>query len=566
MTRIRNVQICFTCLFILLGVFLYYLQIIKGSLYTNLSYRNSIRLLNIPASRGVIYDRYNRPVVTNSLSFRIFVVPQEMQDIYAEFEKLSKILGVSQSLLERNYKRSYIAPFAPIELLKGVSKKSAILVEESKLDMPGILVREIPVRDYIHKDIFSHLIGYIGEIDERELSMLKPYGYNIKDLIGKDGVERFCDSSLRGKNGGMQIQVDNMGRQVRIISFKKPIRGKDVFLTLDIRLQRLVWNLMRGEKGAAIFMDLNNGEILGLVSSPSYDPNDISDMVLKDKDAPFLNRAISGQYAPGSVFKLLIALAGLEAKRIRPETSFVCMGKLDVGKDEFSCWDRDGHGVMDLRNAIIQSCNVYFYNTGLLLGMDKMYEYASQFGFGRKTGIELFGERAGFIPSRTWKRIEKKENWYAGDTANFAIGQGYLLVTPLQIICLVSSIANGGYFVEPHILRKIGNADISVHKPIKLKVRNEDLEIIKEAMRGVVEDKMGTGIRAWSDIVSIAGKTGTVQIGQGLSPHGWFVGFAPSQNPKISFVVFLENSGSGGDMPAEIAKKAVEYWWSMRGE
>ena len=559
--RTKIFQIFFTILFVLVGIWLYYLQIIKGPFYSDLSSRNSIRLLNISAPRGNIYDRSGKLIAGNTLSFGVFIVPQEADDIYAEIEKLSRILGVSKSLLERNYKRNKTASFAPCELTRGVSKKAAISIEESRLEMPGVLVKEIPFRNYYYKEAFSHVVGYTGEIGQLELELLKPYGYNIKDLIGKDGVERFCDRMLRGKNGGMQIQIDNRGRQVKVMSYRKPKDGRDVYLTIDADLQKLVYSLFNGEKGAAVFMDPHNGEIFSLVSSPSYDPNESLSVAMRTEESPLLNRAIMGVYPPGSIFKLVTSMAALESKSVTPDTGFVCTGKINIGKDTLNCWNKDGHGYVDMEKAIAWSCNVYFCHAGLLIGADKITEYANLFGLGKRTGIELFGESSGFVPSKEWKRQEKKEIWYPGDTANFSIGQGDLLVTPLQIARIVASIANGNSLVQPHVLKRIGDAGLTTLKTELLRFAKEDIDVIRRGMRMAIEDPDGTGNRASSKVVSISAKTGTVQIGPGIRPHGWFVGFAPSEDPKICFVVFLENGGSGGDAPADIAKPALEYWF-----
>ena len=518
--RTKILQIFFTALFILAGIWLYYLQIIKGPFYSDLSYRNSIRLINIPARRGNIYDRYGKVVTANELSFGVFIVPQEADDIDAEMEELAGILGVSKSLLERNYKRNRTAPFFPCELIRGVSKKAAVMIEEARFRMPGVIVKEIPVRNYYYKEAFSHVVGYVGEIGRLELELLKPYGYNIKDLIGKDGVERFCDRTLRGRNGGMQIQVDNRGRQVKVMSYRKPKSGRDIYLTLDAGLQKEVYTLFDARKGAAIFMDPWNGEVLGLVSSPSYDPNSSLSDAVRQEDSALLNKAIMGVYPPGSIFKLITTIAGLESKSIRPDTGFVCGGKINIGKDEFSCWNKDGHGYADLAKAIAWSCNIYFYNTGLLTGADKISEYANLFGLGRKTGIELFGESKGFVPSKEWKRTEKKEIWYPGDTANLSIGQGNLLVTPLQIARMVSSIANGGMLVDPHILKRGRDAGTDDIKKENLKISRANIDALKAGMSGAVEDQDGTGNNARSGIVSISAKTGTVQAGPGVELHG----------------------------------------------
>jgi len=559
--RTKILQIFFTILFVLLGMCLYHFQIIKGPFYDDLSSRNSIRLLNIAAPRGNIYDRYGKIIAGNTLSFGVFMVPQEVEDIDGELERLAGILNVSKSLLERNYKRNRTASFAPCELIKDISKKAAISIEESRLDMPGIIVKEMPSRNYYYKEAFSHAVGYIGEIDRVELELLKPYGYNMRDSIGKEGVERLCDRILRGRNGGMQIQVDNRGRQVKVMSYRKPKSGRDVHLTLDAELQAKIYDLFDGRRGAAVFMDPASGEILSLVSSPSFDPGGSLSNAMREEDLPLLNRAIMGVYPPGSIFKLVTSFAALESKSITPNTGFVCSGKIDIGQDSLNCWNRDGHGYVNLENAIAWSCNVYFCHAGLLAGADKLGEYAKLFGLGRKTGVELFGEAGGFVPTKEWKRLEKKEIWYPGDTANFSIGQGYLLVTPLQIARLVAVVANKGNLVRPHILKRVGDADAAEIKIEKLKISKEDIDAVKSGMRRSTEDPDGTGNRARSDIVPISAKTGTVQVGTGITPHGWFVGFAPSDNPKICFAVFLENGGSGGDAPAEIVKAAVEFWF-----
>lgn len=558
--RLKVLSVSFAVFFTLLASCLYYIQIIKGPAYKEMGYRNSIRLLSINAPRGIIYDRRDRKIAENILSFGVFIVPQEVVELDSTLKRLSEILDCPESLLKRNYNRHYQAPFAPCEVKRNISKKDAILIEELRLDMRGVLVKELPLRSYPYAHAFAHLAGYIAEINKSELSALKSYGYAMKDLIGKDGVERIADNALRGKSGGMQIQVDNRGRQVKVLNLKRPVKGEDVYLTVDAGLQDFIWKAMGEKRGAAIFMDPHTGEILSLVSTPSYDPNGSIASVLYDSDAPLMNRALMGQYPPGSIFKILLGLAGLESGTITPQTNFVCNGRLTVGKAAFNCWNLDGHGAMDIRHAIVESCNVFFYNVGLMLKAEKIYEYARRLGFGKKTGIELSGEEEGIVPTRAWKRMQTKERWFAGDTANLSIGQGYLLVTPLQIARLVAVIANGGELVQPHVLKRKGRASSNV----RLRFDDKNIEVLKDAMKGVVEEENGTGSRAWSSVVSISGKTGTSQAGAGLDTHAWFAGFAPSDDPEVCFVIFLEHGGSGGDVSAMIAKKAVEYWYKNR--
>jgi penicillin-binding protein 2 len=560
--KIKTLHVIFIIFFALLASFLFYLQIAKGQLYEGLSYRNSIRLLNIPAPRGIIYDRNGIAIADNAVSFGVFIVPQEVKDLDEEIGKVAGILGVSESLLKRNYKRNYQAPFAPCELIRNIPKEKAVIIEELKIDFPGVMVKDISVRRYVYGRAFAHLVGYVGEISKDELESLKSYGYNIKDFIGKDGIERASDSYLRGRNGGMQIQVDNRGRQVKILNSRKPKPGKDIYLTVNAGLQEMLFKMMQGRAGAACFMDPNTGEILALVSTPSFDPNDSLVNALRNRESPLMNRAIMGQYPPGSLFKIVVAMSGLETGKIRPDTSFVCQGKMKIGSAEFNCWNRDGHGSMDLRRAIQESCNVYFYNTALLVGADTIHQYAAEFGFGRKTGIDLFGEKEGFLPSPAWKAKEAGESWYAGDTANFSIGQGFLSATPLQVCRMIACVANDGELVEPVVLKKIGDIVSGEQKKLKLTLKKENIEAVRKGMKSVVEE--GTGFRAWSSMVSISGKTGTSQPGGEMRTHAWFGGFAPSEKPEICFVVFLEHGGSGGDVAAMITKKAVEYWYKNK--
>ncbi len=558
--RIRLLYLSFISLFVFLGASLFYLQILKGPFYRLMSYKNSIRLINIPAPRGVIYDRSMKVLAEDVLSFGVFIVPQEADNINQVIMKISKVLGVEEDALRKNYQRNYLAPFAPCELIRNITKVNAITIQEMALGMPGVLVREIPLRIYPYKDAFAQVVGYVGEIDREELDAFREYGYIAKDIIGKDGIERIKDSMLHGRKGGMQIQIDNRGRQVKVLSNRKTERGRDVYLTLDASLQEFVWGLMKDEAGSCIIMDCRTGEVLTMLSVPSYDPNLGVLGVLANKYSPLLNRAIMGQYPPGSIFKLVIAISGLETGSITPDITFECKGALNIGSNSFHCWNRDGHGQVNLEKAITESCNVYFYKVGMLLGLEKITEYARYFGFGKKAGIELFGEEAGFLPTRAWKKLIQKDRWYTGDTLNLAIGQGYLLATPLQVTCLISSIANGMEYIQPYIIKQ--DADKIIRT--KLKFKDDFLEIIKSGMKNVTEGERGTGAQARSSLISIAGKTGTSQSGTLGRTHAWFGGFAPSDSPEIAIIVFLEHGGSGGDLAALIGKQAIEYWYKNR--
>ncbi len=559
--RLKFLRLIFVVFFVCLSACLFYIQIVRGHVYKELSSRNSIRLLNIRAPRGIIYDRDGRVLARDALSFGIFIVPQEAEDPDAEIRKVAELLRVPESLLKRNYKRNYQAPFAPCEIIRNVPKEKAILIEELKLDMQGVLVKEIPLRSYPYGEATSHVLGYVREIGKRELASLERYGYSARDLIGKDGIEKVADATLRGRDGGMQVQVDNRGRQVKVLSYKMPEKGHDIQLTIDAELQKFLWMTMRGKKGAAVFLDIKRGDVLAMVSTPSYDAAESIGKFLTDKDKPLLNRAIMGLYPPGSLFKVVAAAAGLDLGKISEWTTFTCTGRLKVGLGTFHCWKRDGHGTVSVKQAITESCNVFFYNLGLALGVEKLNEYAKKFGLGRITGIEMPGEQEGLVPSRGWKKNHTGDSWYAGDTVNFSIGQGYLLVTPLQVARIFAAIANGGKLVKPHLLKKLSGKDMKVPKPLYLGLDENITDILKKAAQGVVNDDNGTGIRAWNETVSISGKTGTAQAGADRNTHAWFAGFVPSDEPEMSFAVFLEHGGSGSDIPALITRKVMEFYY-----
>jgi penicillin-binding protein 2 len=345
--------------------------------------------------------------------------------------------------------------------------------------------------------------------------------------------------------------------------------GKDLYLNIDLELQRYCDSLLEGKKGAIIVMDPRSGEVLAMSSSPGYDPEIFIDRkkkseivaVLKDEKYPLLNRAITGAYPPGSVFKLVVAAAGLETRTINPHTVFGCNGSLSLGRRTFHCWRKDGHGIQDLKEGIKNSCNVYFWRLGGLLGVDNIAEYGEAFGIGEQTGIDLPGENQGLLPTREWKKKYLKESWYKGETLNYSVGQGYILCSPLQVARMVSVFANGGYLVRPYVAGKVEGVSLNAPQRERVDVSGESLEVVREGMKKVVNDSGGTGMKARLDEVVVAGKTGTAQTSRGMS-HGWFGGFAPYEDAKLTVVVFDEYGGKGGYYAAgtagKIFKKAHE--------
>lgn len=534
-----------------------YNQLIKGPEYFRLSEKNRIRLIPIVAPRGIIYDRNNEPIATNRLVFDVVVIPQELKDKEVTFSRLSKLIHMEKSEIEKIFKKDYLVPFAPVVIKRNIDRKLAFQIEEAKLELPGIFTQARTERYYPYPEATSHIIGYLGEINKRELESLKSYGYKIKDLIGRSGIERLYDTHLKGDDGGMQLEIDNKGRLVRVLGQKEPVSGNNIRLTIDARLQDYINEAMGAFRGACVVIDVNNGEVLALVSKPGFNPhiflnpdnrNKISQL-LSSKRKPFLNMAVRGLYQPASVFKLVVAIAALENKKISPYTKFSCSGVFRKGNVEFECWKKVGHGSLDLRGAIINSCNVYFYRLGGLVGVDLISKYAAEFGFGRPTGIGLTGEARGIVPTRMWKLITKAENWYEGDTLSFAIGHGYMLASPIQVARFVAAIANSGTLIQPQIIKEEEKSPKSFQK---INVSNETLRVIREAMLDVVEKEYGTGYNAKTNGLYIAGKTGTTQqlVGE---PHAWFAGFAPFNNPKYCLVVFLEHGGSGGGQASLIA-------------
>ncbi|MBM3253491.1 MAG: penicillin-binding protein 2 [Candidatus Omnitrophica bacterium] len=557
--------------FLLLVFGLGYTQIIKGPEYFRLSEQNRIRLIPIIAPRGIIYDRNGQPIVSNKLAFDIVIIPQELKDKETTFIGLSKLIEIDKEEIENIFKKNYLAPFAPVIIKRNLDRRLVSQIEENKLGLPGVFVQTRAERYYHYPESTSHIIGYLGEINKKELEYLKTYGYKIKDLIGRAGIERLYDTFLRGDDGGMQLEVDNRGRLVEVLGQKEPFRGNDIQLTIDIKLQDYIFNIMESFQGACVVMDVNNGEVLALVSKPSFNPTIFLNSVNKNKirqlltskKRPFLNRAVSGLYQPASVFKLVVAIAALENKKISPYTEFTCSGVYKKGNAEFECWKKEGHGNLDLRGAIANSCNVYFYKLGSLIGADLISRYALEFGFGRPTGIRLVPEAKGLVPTRMWKLLTKGENWYEGETLSFAIGHGYLLSSPLQVTRFISAIANGGKLVQPQLIRNRDENENLQKVALNLNISNETMKIIKEAMLEVVERDYGTGHNAKLNSLDIAGKTGTTQqfIGK---PHAWFTGFAPFGSPKFSVVVFLEHGGSGGADASIIASKIFQKMQELK--
>ncbi|MCD6080619.1 MAG: penicillin-binding protein 2 [Candidatus Omnitrophica bacterium] len=558
--------------FLILISRLFYLQVVKGAYFYDLSVNNYLRILPLPGFRGNILDRYGREIAGNKLSFCIQILPDKVKDKKSVFGMLSQDLGLDINALQENYKKGFRAVFQPVKVAEDIPKDKAIYLKEKYRQVPGVMVEEEVKRIYPYENLCSHVLGYLGQLSQQELMELKPYGYRFHSLIGKSGIEKFYEPYLKGNDGGMLVKVDNQGRIKDILGKQSPTRGLDVYLTLDLDLQKKAEQILGEERGCIMVMDVHTGELLVMVSHPNFDPNVFLELdeskishYLSSWDHPLYNRCIQAVYPLGSIFKLVTATAGLESGALSSTTRFKCPGYFEFGGRRYRCWKKEGHGWQNMGEAITHSCNVYFYQAGLKVGWKNIISYARIYGLGNRTGIDLPYENKGLLPTPEWKLKIKGEQWYPGDTVNLSIGQGYLLVTPIQVLRFIAVIANGGYLVTPHICKAISGESTGKHLPQKLSVKNSTLKFLRRAMYAVVNSPTGTGQLARLRGIKIAGKTATAQNPSGR-PHAWFVGFAPYTDPEIAFLFFVENGGGGGFITARMAKEFLEYYFRHKGK
>ena len=564
-TRVNTLvsYITFGFIFVICG--LLYVQIIRYPLYSEMSEGNRLRVTPLMAPRGTIFDRSGNVIAKDVLSFNASIVYSQVKDKPALARIIAEILSIPEEDVKGKIAKARSAPYTSACVAPDIGMEGAIRLEEITYDHPGLTVEFFTKRKYADAYAASQLLGFLGLINRPEFDRLKHYGYRINDLVGREGIENQYDTYLRGTNGGKQLEVDNMGREVSTLGYKEPIKGKDLYLTLDLRLQKFCYDIMKDKRGAVIVMDPNTGALLSLVNVPSYNlslfqspkRSLLVQKLLDDEATPMLNRAIAGAYPPGSVFKLVVATAALETKRFDINTTFTCTGSLKLGSKVFHCWKKDGHGEQNIVNAIRNSCNVFFYNTGLRIDVDAIADTARKFGIGSLTGIDIPGEAPGTLPSRKWKRARLGQDWFRGETVNYAIGQGYLLVTPIQIARMVSVFANKGSLVRPHIVEKIENVPINQYDNVKTYISSGTMDIVREGMRRCVNDEGSTGQKAKLKTMLVAGKTGTAQTSRGKN-HGWFAGFAPFDNAQLVVVVFDEYGGRGGYYAAALAGQVFQ--------
>lgn len=558
--------------FILLARF-FSIQIESGELYRQKSDENSIKIETKIPVRGNIYDRNGLLIADNRPAFSVYLIRSRTKPKTIEF--VSKLLKISKEDILKKLRKG--GPFQPVKIARNVDQIVLTTLQENILELPGVEWKIEPKRHYFYNEAFSHVLGTLGEIDEKGLNNNKEY--EPGDIVGKKGIEKSLDKELRGKKGYEFVKVDALGRVVEKIDQQEnslPYPGKDLYLSIDARLQEYADSLFGDKRGALVAIDVRNGEVLTLLSNPSYDLNIFTGPVdptiwselISDTLHPLYDRASQSTYPPGSTYKIVAAIAALNEGIISRWWSVNCPGYFRIGRSVVRCWKSDGHGTMDLVNAIKNSCNVYFYRLGLEIGIDVWSEYSNLFGFGHKTGIELNNEKRGLVPSEAFY----KKAYGAitpGLLANLAIGQGELLVTPIQMAQFASILANEGVYYQPHLVYKLQDnitQNEKVYKPAPKKIekiRPEVFKIIKSAMQKVVSE--GTGAAARIIGVDLAGKTGTAQNPHGAS-HSWFICFAPYENPEIALCIVVENGGSGSAVAAPMAGKYLRRYFYLKGE
>lgn len=577
--------------FFLLLTRLWFLQIVEVENYKDLSESNRLRLVPVAASRGTIFDRNGKVLVNNRASFSVAVIPQEVQDKEVLLDRLSRLLRVNRDQLAEKWEKGRgRAKYYPIVLMSGLTRDQLEILEENRLDLPGIDIQTYPVREYLNGEMASHLLGYLGHMSEKDLANEQYSDYNPGDYIGKNGIERSWERELHGSDGGRQLEVDAMGRVLKTVSEESPTVGNSLVLTIDSDMQKKAEEAFGDQAGAAVAMDVNTGEVLAFVSKPGFDPalfaEGLSPNVWKeylaDPRHPMENKALKGQYPPGSTFKIITALAGLQEGLVDAGSSVNCNGSFTLGNRTFKCWQKRGHGSVSLKKALRESCDVYFYRLGERLGVDRIAFYAKKFGFGSPAGVGLDGEKGGLIPTSVWKEKKFGQKWFRGETIPVAIGQGYVLVTPVQLVAMMAAVANEGTVYKPTLVKRIVDTEGRVvrefHPEIVSRVsgiKPEYFRLVKEGLFAVVNEPGGTGAAARLYEVKVAGKTGTSQVvklrGKGgylpyqYRDHALFVAFAPYEKPEVAVAVIVEHGLHGGSSAAPVAARILRQYFEGRG-
>lgn len=571
---------------VLLGMLVlraWYLQVMEGETYRGLSETNRVRVVSVLPQRGLIFDRHGRLLVNNTPGFTAYVVPEDAPvPIDSLIERLALYLDLpTEEIRERIASQQSARPYTPIPIKNHLALKEVALIEAHRLDLPGVKIEVEAQRNYPYGAWAAHLLGYVSEVSASQRSAAEFENLPLGMQVGQYGAELAYDSTLRGQPGEKGVEVDALGHERRVVNQVAPVQGDDLHLTIDTEVQLAAEDALDGKAGVVVALDPGTGEVIAMVSHPDFDPNMLSAALtasrwaelLADPGRPLNNRAIQGQYPPGSTFKVVVAAAALERRAVTPHSQTACNGGKFFGNRVFRDWKAGGHGIVDLHRAMVESCDVYFYEVGDELGVDAIAEFAQAFGLGEATGIALSSEKKGLIPSTAWKLANRREPWYPGETLSVAIGQGFVSATPLQMAMMIGAVATGGERHTPRYVREIRHRDGTVIIPEvrpaeRVAVSPRTFAVLREALKGVVVEAHGTGAAARSSLTQIAGKTGTAQVvgmAQGsrksrVEDHAWFVAFAPMDAPQIAVTVLVEHGGHGGSAAAPIAKRVIETY------
>ncbi|MCM0611074.1 penicillin-binding protein 2 [Marinobacter sediminum] len=572
---------------------MYQLQVVEHEVFTTLSDKNRVQVQSVPPPRGLIYDRNHVLLAENRPVFSVTLVPERVDGMDQTLSQLGGILDVSGEDLERFHRRLQEPrrPFQEIPLRYDLNEQEMARLAVHRHELPGVEVKAELVRYYPHSTLTSHSLGFVGRINRDELQRIDPVNYAGTNYIGKSGIERFYEELLHGTVGYQHVETNARGRTLRVLERENPVPGEDLQLQLDLRLQERAYDLLDDRRGAIVAIEPATGGILALASVPGFDTNKfVTGISVKDyrelsesRDKPLFNRALRGQYPPGSTLKPMLAIAALDSGATDRDYTIWDPGYFQLNNSgrRYRDWKRTGHGWVDLMDAMAESCDVYFYEIAVKMGVDTMYSYLSRFGFGEDASLDVSGALSGLLPSKEWKRAMRSEPWYPGDSVNLGIGQGFMLATPLQLATATSLIANRGTWVEPRLLREIdGDTPVEQylpdgnHEPLKLK-NPADWEFVVDTMAEVMHGRHGTARGSGRNApFRMAGKTGTAQvfslaedeeydaeeIRERLRDHALFVGFAPVDNPKIAVAVIVENGGGGSSTAAPVARELFDAW------
>ncbi len=570
---------------------LWHLQVILGQSYRFQSENNRIRVEEIAAPRGIIFDRNGVPIVENRPAYHLVIIREDISDLEGTINELARLCERNPdeffSIIEAN---KTTPKFVPLRLASDLDRDCLARIEAQRIRLPGVFIQLEPKREYKWNGMAAHLVGYLSEITEAELRSEKYQGYYPGEDIGKVGIESAFEEYLHGSRGGRQLEVDAAGRRVRLLEEDLPIAGRNLWLTLDMDLQKTAESMLEGKTGAIVAVDPTDGAVLAFACSPSFDQEKFIRGLTKDEwlalrndpSHPLLNRGSGAAYPPGSTYKPFVALAALNEGVINPTSTFNCPGYLQFADRRYRCWKEHGHGSVAVERAIIESCDVFFYQTGLKLGVDRLAQYVTMFGLGERTGIGLQGEHPGLVPTSWWKKQTTGIPWQRGETISISIGQGFDLATPLQMAMGYAAIANDGKLWVPYVVKRIEGSSANEIDEIKPRLkRNIPIEqrwfdLVKKALAGVVEDPRGTGHLIMDPLIHIAGKTGTAQVvhvAQGANrkllekltkskdrDHAWFVGYAPTSDPRICVAVIVEHGGHGASVAAPLAQKVIQAY------